>query len=135
MNTQYTDLWSNGGNKVIQLPPSPDDIFVVTLLFGKVMFCQPIAEYQKAVRVAEGFIRRVRPPRPITLKVLSVTGAEASTMMQIDPATLFADQTPEEEAQLRGLVVARCKDALRDNNDPAVRNDAYDLLINLGELK
>ena len=128
------DLW-NTGNTVVKLPPSPGDLFVAALVQGNVAFCWPITEYQRAVRQAEAFARRVKLDKPFTVKVLSLTAWEGCTVLGINPATLFSDDTAEQEATMRQAGIAACMDALRSSNEPAVRADAMDLLITLGELK
>lgn len=50
------------------------------------------------------------------------------------PDNLFADQTPEQEAELRRTTVAMLIDLLRTSADPVVRSDALDLLRDMGEL-
>jgi hypothetical protein len=121
------DLW-NTGNSVVKLAPSPGDLFVAALVHGKVAFCWPITEYQRAVRQAEDFARRVKLDNPFTVKVLSLTAWEGCTVLGINPATLFSDDTAEQEATMRTAGIAACMDALRSSNEPAVRAEAYETL-------
>jgi hypothetical protein len=126
------NIWSRNGNCVSTMSPAPDDLFVVTTLFGKRVFVQPITEYEKALATAQKFADFVQQPRPVVVKVLCLSHAEMTDAMGIDPATLFEGQTPEQEAQLRQLVVTACKTALLDGPQAAVRADAMQLLINMG---
>ena len=130
-----TNLWSRNRNCVSTMSPAPDDLFVVTTLFGKRVFVQPIRDYEKALATAQRFADLVQHPRPIVVKVLCLTHAEMTDALGIDPATVFQGQTPAQEAELRQLVVTACKTALLDSPDSAVRADAMQLLINIGELK
>ena len=130
-----TNLWCRNRNCVSTMSPAPDDLFVVTTLFGKRVFVQPIRDYEKALATAQRFADLVLHPRPIVVKVLCLTHAEMTDALGIDPATVFQGQTPKQEAELRQLVVTACKTALLDSPESAVRADAMQLLINMGELK
>ena len=130
-----TNIWSHNQNCVSTMAPAPDDLFVVTTLFGKRVFVQPIGEYEAALRVAQAFADHVQQPRPVVVKMLCLSHAEMTDAMGIDPAKLFEGQTPEQEAELRHLVVTACKNALLDNPQASVRADALQLLIKIGELK
>jgi hypothetical protein len=129
------NIWSHNRNCVSTMSPAPDDLFVVTTLFGKRVFVQPINEYEKALATAQKFADFVQQPRPVVVKLFCLTAVEMADAMGIDPVTLFADQTPQEQAEMRQLVVTACKDALLDSPLAAVRADAIQLLINIGELK
>lgn len=129
------NIWSRNGNCVSAMSPAPDDLYVVTTLFGKRVFVQPITEYKKALATAEKFADFVQQPRPVVVKLFCLTAVEMADAMGIDPATLFADQTAQEQAEMRQLAVTACKDALRDSPLATVRADALQLLINMGELK
>ena len=129
------NIWSHNRNCVSAMSPAPDDLFVVTTLFGKRVFVQPIRDYSKALATAQRFADMVQHPRPIVVKVLCLTHDEMTDALGIDPATVFQGQTPEQEAELRQLVVTACKTALLDSPQAAVRADAMRLLIIMGELK
>lgn len=60
-----TDLWGPGDNRVVALPPSPGDLFVVTTVGGKLVLLHPIDEYEQAVRIANAFCRRYRGESPV----------------------------------------------------------------------
>jgi hypothetical protein len=128
-----TDLWDDGGNILVALPPSRDDLFVVVTHNGKVIARGTILDYDDAVQNAKTLMRRARDRRPITIKVLCLSGREAIAWGFM-PDNLFADQTPEQEAELRRTTLAMLIDLLRTSADPVVRSDALDLLRDMGEL-
>lgn len=128
------NIWCQNGNCVSTMSPAPDDLFVVTTLFGKRVFVQPIADYEAALTVAQAFANYVQHPRPIVVKLLCLTHTEMTDAMGVDPATLFEGQTPEHEAEWRHAVVTACKTALVKSPLVAVRADAMQLLMNMGDM-
>lgn len=52
------DLWTEGANRVVALPPSPGDLFVITTVAGKRVLVHPVHEYGKAVSIAKAYSRR-----------------------------------------------------------------------------
>lgn len=106
-----TNFWCRNRNCVSTMSPAPDDLFVMTTLFGKRVFVQPIRDYEKALATAQRFADLVRHPRPIVVKVLCLAHAEMTEALGIDPATAFQGQTATQEAELRQLVVTACKTA------------------------
>ena len=130
-----TTLRMRNGNCVAALAPSPGDLFVVTAIGGKVVFLQGAHDYEKALRLAETFAEQMPPPnRPFTVKVLGMSLDELLAFKGISRDEFAASISPEADVETRRLAVATCKEALRDCNDPAVRRDAYDLLVSIGEL-
>lgn len=125
------NIWCRNGNCVSTMSPAPDDLFVVTTLFGKRVLTQPITHYETALATAQRFAEFVKEPRPVVVKLFCLSGIEMADAMGIDPATLFAGQSPEEEAEMRQLVVNNCKDALRDSPSAAIRADAIQLLTDM----
>jgi len=89
------------GNRVVSLPPSPDDLFVVTTLFGRRVCAQPVSEYEEALNVAEAFARSHTQSRPFTVKVLCLDLREGLDAMGLQASDLFRDQTPAEEGDMR----------------------------------
>lgn len=128
------DLWGQGGNVVAVLPPSPGDLFVLVTVDGKIALNWPITEHERAVQVAQAFTRRLRGDSAITIKVLSVTLREAQAWGYA-PRDLFAEQTPEEEAEWRQLARDACYDLLHYGTDPRVRADAMEMLRGMGLLQ
>ncbi len=135
--TQYLsehDLWGHGENIVVALPPSRDDLFVLVTIEGQAALNWPVTDFKKAVRIAEAFARRIRPARPVTIKVFCLSFAEAQAM-GFAPDDLFANQTPEEEAEIRQLCIENCIAALRESPDATVRADALKLLTEMGVMQ
>lgn len=127
------DLWGTGSNTVAVLPPNKGDLFVVVMVQGRVALTWAVAEYERAVQVAQGFARKLREPQPVALKVLCLTMTEAEGL-GIVPGNLFAGQTPRQAAEWRQVVIASMREVLRDCDDPKVRADALKLLTNLGAI-
>lgn len=115
------------GNRVVSLPPSPDDLFVVTTLFGRRVCAQPVSEYEEALNVAEAFARSHTQSRPFTVKVLCLDLREGLDAMGLQASDLFRDQTPAEEGDMRRQVVATCAEAIQHSPDERVRKDAFQL--------
>lgn len=134
MTISEHDLWGDGGNMVHTLPPSRDDLFVLVTIEGKVAMFEPVTEFQRMVQVAEALVRRVRLPRPVTIKVIALGGHEAQALGLL-PGKLFEGQTPEQEAEWRESMVATCHGVLRDSADPVARADALELLRDMGALR
>lgn len=130
-----TTLHSRNGNCVAALQPAPGDLFVVTLLGGRVVFVQPSDEYEQALRLAGAFAEQATNPdgRPFTVKVHGMSLAELLAFKGISRDDLAAGLATD-EAELRTMAEQACKDALLNSGDAAVRRDAYDLLNSMGAL-
>ena len=126
------NIWTQPGNRVVALAPGHDDLFCITMLFGKIVFFEPVTAYEKALKIAEAFANHVQQPRPVSVKVLCLSGAEALTFLNMKASDLFQGQTPEEEEEMRQAAVAACKDALLKSPDATVRADALKLLTDMG---
>ena len=127
-----TNIWGPTGNRVAALSPGPDDLFVVTTLFGKVVSFQPISEYRRALIIAEAFAHEVTGDRPITIKILCLSGQEAMAFLNVTPEELFQNQSLEEETAMKEAIVSACTEALLKAPEPTVRQDAFKLLGDLG---
>lgn len=130
-----TNHWIPNGNRVATMAPGPGDLFVVTTLGGKRVLVDPIADYEKALRIAEAFARQMAQPRPLTIKVIPMSLPEMLAHIGTTPKRLAAGLSPDDEASDRQLVVDTCMSALRECNEPQVRKDAYDLLVSIGVMK
>jgi hypothetical protein len=128
------DLWNTGGNAVVTLPPTRDDVFVVTTVGGRAVTVEPVHLYDDAVRRAQTFVRRARQGRPYAVKVLSLSLREALRMGFVQ-GPLAGHSGPEDEVRDRQLVVTTLRDVMRSCNDAKVRTEAYDTLVEMGELK
>jgi hypothetical protein len=124
-------LWGARGNYVAVLPPSNGDMFVLTTVLGRSVFLEPITHYEQAVRRAHDLADRLVNSEPVVIKVLSLSALESCTVHGIDPATLFADQNTEQEAEMRRQIITNSQDALRNSSDPRARADALKLLTDL----
>lgn len=128
-----TTIRLSNGNAVAAMPPAPGDLFVVTLLAGKVVFVQPSDEYGKALSLAEAFAGRMPPPeRPFTVKVLGASLPELLALQGTSQQEVAASLPPETAEDDRQLILDACRRVLRDCDDAAARRDAYDLLIQMG---
>lgn len=125
MRVSEYDLWTMGGNTVVVLPVSRDDLFVAALIDGKPALVWPITDYDRAVRTAQGFARRVRTERPVTIKVLSLTAPEARAFGLIP--NLSCAPTANDYAE-RAEVVADLGYIIRTTRDGQVMTDAMDLV-------
>lgn len=106
------------------LPPSPGDLFVMITANGAQISMHPITSFDAAVRRAQRLADRLVHPERVVIKVLSLTFLEACKVQGINPATLFADQTPDDAAAMKQQCITNCNDALRNCADPRVRADA-----------
>lgn len=128
------DLWNEGDNRVVALPPSPGDLLVVTTVAGRRVLVYPIHEYARAVSTAHSFARRWRGRTPVIIKVLSLTVAEAQAM-GLAPNDLYSEMTPEQERYMRQRVIRACMETLHQSPDAAARGEALKLLHDLGVLQ
>ena len=129
------DLWNTGGNAVVSLPPSRDDVMVVTTIGGRAVMVEPVHLYDVAVRRAQAFVRRARQGRPYAVKVLSLSLREAVRMGVVQGPLAGPTATPEQEVRDRQLVVTTLRAVMRDCDDARVRTEAYDTFIEMGEPK
>jgi hypothetical protein len=127
-------LWGNRGHAVVTMPPSRDDLLCVTTVCGRAAHVQPIDQYHAAVQVAHEFVARLKHPRPVTVKVLCLTLAEARSMgfLQDDQ---FEPEPREAHADARQFAIATLNGVLRDGTDPQARTDAFNLLQQIGVIQ
>ncbi len=129
------NLWGAGGNHVAVLPPSPGDLLVLTTVYGRRVSLDHIGHFEQAVRRAHAMADRVVHPVPVVIKVLCLTTLESCKLHGIDPATLFADETPEQEAQMRQGIITSMTQLLHTSSAPRVRADALKLLTDIGAIR
>lgn len=127
------NLWGPHGNRVASCPPGHGDLFCVTTLFGKLVALETVADYPAALDRANRFIAVTRHTHPLTVRVMCLALAEAQSMGFV-PDDLAQDQTPEQEAETRQLVVTTLFDVLRRCNEPGPRAEAMELLQAMKEL-
>lgn len=97
------------------------------------MLLHPVEQFGYVVKLAEAAAIRMAPV-PITIKVLSLTLVEAQAFGLI-PADLGKDETPEQEAETRQLVVKTLWQLVQNGSEAKVRSDAWRMLKELGEVK
>lgn len=131
-----TTLHSRNGNCVAALQPALGDLFVVTLLGGKVVSVRPTDEYEQALGLAQAFADEAAGPdgRPYTVKVHGMSLAELLAFKGISRDD-FAAGLAQQGAELRTIAERTCKEVLLSSNDAAVRRDAFDLLSSMGVMR
>jgi len=125
-----TNIHTPGGGRVVALSPGPDDLFVVTTVAGRKVSLHTVEQFDGALKLAERAAYRMAPV-PVTIKVMSLTLAEAQQFGLI-PSDLFKNETPEEDAGHRQFVVRTLWDIVRNSNEAKPRADALDMLKHLG---
>jgi len=133
MHLSEHDLWTTGSNRVATMAPGPGDLFVMTTLDGKRVFVEPIDQYDRAVRIAEGFARRIVHDRPVIIRVLPMSLPEMLAHMRMPPEKLAAGLDADDGAD-RKLITDTCMAALRESSDQHVRAEAFALLTSMGVL-
>lgn len=128
-----TNIWTPGGGRVVALAPGPGDLFVVTTVSGRKVLLHPVEQFGHALKLAEAAAIRMAPV-PVTIKVLSLTLTEGQAFGLI-PSDLLKDETPEQEAETRQLVVKTLWQLVQNGSEQKVRSDAWRMLKELGEVK
>lgn len=113
--------------RVMTEKPCQLDLFVLTLIDGRRAAIQPITEYETALAKAKAFLSKHR----CQIKVLPMTGPEARTFLGTKPPTEPEPLTPED----RRMLIECLQRVARDSNDTGARNDALDLLGDIGALQ
>ena len=85
----------------------------------------PIEEYDKTVQWAVGIADQMRFP----LYVVPLRAVDVIRTERVQQAIMRL--TDQERGELRRMVVAMLAEVLRDCDDPEVRADAYDLLLDM----
>ena len=106
------------------IAPGKLDLFVVTLVEGKLAALNTVMDYDSALERAREFHR----DNPCQIKVLPISGEELRNYLGID---LPKTQRPMTEAE-REMIHGRLTGILRNSNDADARADALDLLSQLG---
>lgn len=122
--------WENP-HRIVTAEPLQTDHVVVTLIDGRRASVQPAHQYERVRDAAQNVAKETG----CRVKVLPMIITELMNFMGVDAAAFAASLTDEEEAGLRQATVTACKEALREANDAAVRKEAYDLLVRVGELR
>ena len=123
-------------NKVVADDPEPDDLFVQVVWHGPPeeggKFLRqfegpimPIAEYQATVDWAVGIADQMRFP----LYVAPLRAVDAIRTERFQRAILRL--TDQDRGELRRMVAATLAEVMRDCDNPKVRADAYDVLLDM----
>ena len=121
--------WINP-NRIVTAEPLPKDPALLTFVDGKFVAVHAPAQYERVTAYA----RQIAEKTGLPVKVLPATLPEALTFMGSSleefVAIAFGD-----ERELRAWVVQSLKGVVRDENDGAVRQEAYDALVAMGEIE
>jgi hypothetical protein len=122
-------------NRVVADDPEPDDLFVQVVWHGPdedgrhLRIFQgppwPIKEYEKTIEWAVGIADQMRSP----LYVVPLRAVDLMRTERVKQAV--ARLTDQERGELRRVVVATLAEVMRDCDDPDVRANAYDLLLDM----
>lgn len=103
-------------------------MFLVMLLNGKRVSIQPITEYEKLRAVAQSFAA----DQKCHVKVLPMNGRELMNFYGIEPGA--SKPMSELDPAFRAQAVQNCMDVLRENGEPRERDEAIEMLKQLGAL-
>ena len=109
--------------RVETIAPGKLDLLVVTLINGKRAALCSVLDYDAALAKARAFGKDHR----CQIKVLSLTGPEARNFFNWSDDDLPPEATDERKAAIDQLLAIA-----RDSNDTDARQDAFDLLNDLG---
>jgi hypothetical protein len=122
-------------NRVIADDPEADDLFVQVVWHGPDEDGRhlrsfegppwPIKEYGRTVEWAVGIADQMRFP----LYVVPLRGVDVMRTERVKQAV--ARLTDQERGELRRMIVAMLAKVMRDCDDPEVRAEAYDLLLDM----
>ncbi|UUR08236.1 hypothetical protein [Sphingomonas glaciei] len=128
-------VYKTANNKVVADEPEADDLFVQVVWHGPhedgrhmVGFegpIEPIAEYQRTIEWAVSMAEYMR--FPLYVVPLRIQDALKTERMKRAVERL----TDQERGELRRMIVARLAEVMRDCDDPDLRADAYDQLLEL----
>ena len=112
--------------RVIHTPPGPADFCLVLFADGQRVSVHNVANYDEALKKAN----RLADELQCQMKLLPVTAAELNAFLNINPASLA--QNTADDPTMRQLVVSACKETLIKSNDQSARNNALEILVQLG---
>lgn len=109
--------------------PGPRDLFILVLIEGKRAAIHPATEHTRWRGIAERFAESQR----CQVKVLPMTGGELMNYLNIkpDPPQPIESMDPE----FRQQALRNCKDVLRGCGSQEDRDQALELLTQLGALQ
>ena len=111
-------------HRITTVTPGKWDLFIATLIDGKLASIAPVTDYDAALAKAQAFHR----DHKCQVKVLPLTGVELRN--------LFGIALPDRPKPIDAEVVQEITDTLmqvaRESSDPDARTDALQLLAELG---
>ena len=114
--------------RVICAQPGPGDFCLVLFADGRRVAVHNVANYDEAFKQAN----RLADELQCQMKLLPMTAAELNVFLNINPGSL-AQNTADDPA-MRQLVVSACKETLINSKDQSARENALDLLVQLGSV-
>ncbi len=117
----------NDRKGVARAEPGPRDSFVVTLADGKRIGVCSVEEYDVVLERGN----KLAQDTNLAVKVLPMTAAEFINFAGIKASDLAA--TPDDDADLRRLVVTTLREAVIEAGDRETRAEAQALLVGMGE--
>jgi hypothetical protein len=115
-------------NMVCAIEPMERDSWVETLIGGKRIAMQPIAQYEAAVKWAVSMADQFDPP----IHIVPIDANDLAVLRGESLERGLAALTPDERHELRREIVTTAALAMRDCPDPDVRTDAYAVLGKMG---
>lgn len=112
--------------RVTTVAPGKLDLFVITLIDGKLATFDAVTEYESTLARARAFVR----DRQCQVKVLPMTGPELRNLFGIS----LPERPRPMDAAVRQQITGTLLQVARDSNDPDARADALKLLADMGEV-
>lgn len=122
--------WINR-NGIVTATPSPREPIVLTFIEGRIAAVDRSENYEAVRTRAYEFAQSHR----LGVKVLPVNFAEGLNFLRISREEFRAHFSEDEWRELEADVIQTLKRALREENDPETRREAYDLLVAMGEIE
>lgn len=119
--------WINP-NRIVTAEPLPKDLALLTFVDGKFVALHSPAQHERVTAYA----RQIAEKSGLPVKVLPATLPEALSFMGRSLEEFVAIAFGDEQ-ELRAWVVQSLKAVVRDENDGTVRQEAYDMLVGMGE--
>jgi hypothetical protein len=125
-------------NFVYAYDPQPDDVFVQAALIGpgdepgvlhpRCLRYMPISAYQGLVDWAVSMADQMAHP----IHVVPLSYDDMVRTKRIEPfRAAVARMDDQQRGEMRALVVTTCAEVMRDCDDPDIRADMFDILLQL----
>ena len=122
--------WSNR-KRIVTAEPSPREPIVLTFIEGRIAAVDRSENYEAVKTRAYEFAQS----HHWGVKVLPVNFAEGLNFLRISREEFRARFSEDEWRHLEADVIQTLKLALREENDPEMRREAYDMLVGMGEIE